>query len=322
MYFNKVSRCPAICITAALAVACAVLAGCSDQTQSSSASDGPVVAAAFYPLEEMVDAVAGGAVEVQALTPPGQSPHDLELTPKQVEDLSNASAVFYLGQGFQPQVEEAVAQLDDSVLKVDLLDSVDLLGVEGKLDGTQGETDGEVLASGKDPHVWVSPKNMAAMTDVVAATMQELVPTDKDDVAANASAYAAGMNELDKEFRAGLATCGSRTIVTSHRAFAYLAEDFGLEQVAIAGISPGVEPAPQTLAAVAAKAKADGVTTIYFENNLPSELSEVIAREVGATTDVLDPIESLSSQQLKDDANYAAIQKANLSALRKGLRCE
>jgi zinc transport system substrate-binding protein len=310
-----------IAITLVLALASAASCSSTDSSSDSAASATPQVAVAFYPIQEIVDSVAGDTVRVNDLTPPGQSPHDYELTPRQVAELSNAKAVFYLGQGFQPQLEAAVKKLDDSVLKVDLLDSVDLLPVVEQLPGTSGETDGEVLSSGMDPHIWVSPNNMAAMTNTVSETLKKILPEDSASFTSAASAYESKMTELADSFRGGLTTCESRTIVTSHRAFAYLAADYGLTQVSIAGITPEIEPDPQTLIAVAEKAKADNVTTIFFENNLPPRLSETIAREIGADTDVLDPIESVTEEQLSAGDTYSSIQQGNLSSLQKGLRC-
>lgn len=316
-------RRPLISFTLSVTLLVASLTACSDtdDTATSNPAGPPLVAVAFYPVQEIVQSVAGKTVKVDNLTPAGQSPHEVELTAGQVTNLSKAKAVFYLGQGFQPQIEAAVNTLDDSVLKVDLLDSVELLGLTDKLAGTAGETDGEELASGKDPHVWVSPKNMVAMTDTVTASLQKLLPSDSASFATGAATYDAKLAELTNSFTTGLKTCDSRTIVTSHRAFEYLSRDFDLVQVPIAGLSPDAEPDPKTLEAVAAKAKADKVTTIFFENNLPAKLSDTIAREVGATTDTLDPIESLTPEQLKDGTTYISIQERNLVSLRAALRC-
>ena len=100
-----------------------------------------------------------------------------------------------------------------------------------------------------------------------------------------------------------------------------MAAEYGLEQIAISGISPSDEPSAKTLEAVARAATKHHVTTIFFENNLPADLSKTIADEVGATTDVLDPVESLSRDQLSAHANYVSIMEMNLASLVKGLGC-
>ncbi|HOB80298.1 MAG TPA: metal ABC transporter substrate-binding protein, partial [Ornithinibacter sp.] len=99
-----------------------VLAGCGDGgTDGASGTDGAdrmPVTAAFYPLQFVAERVGGDLVEVSTLTKPGTEPHDLELTPKAVAQLSQAKAVLYLA-GFQPAVDDAVkTQAADAALDV------------------------------------------------------------------------------------------------------------------------------------------------------------------------------------------------------------
>lgn len=290
-------------------------------TAAASGGDTITVAAAFYPLEEVAGAVGGDEVDVVGLTPLGVGPHDLELTAEVGEQIAEADVIVYLGGGFQPSVEKAISELPESVVKIDVLDLVELLPVTPQLEGTEGEVDGEVLEGDIDPHVWVDPANMGIIAEALAEQLSEVVPDSAEAFASNAATYAAAMTTLGEEFATGLETCESRTIVTSHRAFEYLAQRFDLKQVSIAGISPDAEPSAQTLAAVAATAAADGVTVVFFEEQLPADLSETVAREIGATTDVLDPIETITEEDLDAGTTYSTIQQANLASLVAGLRC-
>jgi len=308
-----------------VALALSVIAACGSDDSSDSATPDTTatltIAVAFYPVEEIVRGVGGDGVQIVDLTPPGGAPHDLELTPQKVTDLEGADLVFYIGRGFQPSVEKALAGLPDNVIKVDLLDTVTLLPVTPQLAGTEGEVDGEVLEGNTDPHIWVDPANMITMTKAVEATLASAAPSEKAAFASNASDYVGELTALDGAFTTQLKTCESRTIVTSHRAFEYLANRYDLKQIPIAGISPDEEPDPKSLEAVAAAAKADGVTTVFFEEQVPKDLSETVAREIGATTDALDPIESITQDRLDAGTTYVSIQEANLASLVKGLRC-
>lgn len=279
------------------------------------------VAAAFYPLEEAARGVGGDLVVVNGITPPGQGPHDLQLEPKKVEDITAADVVFLLGRGFQPQVEAAAADAGDDTTVVDLLDSVELLPVDPQLEGTQGEVDGEVLDGDVDPHVWLDPARMITIVDAMVATLSELDPDHSGDYRANADAYLEDLTGLDAEYRASLADCESRVIVTSHRAFGYLADQYGLRQIPIAGVSPEAEPDPRTLEAIAEEAAAEGVTTIYLEELAPPDLAETVANEIGAELSLLDPIEGLTGEQIEDGTSYAAIMRENLERLVDGLGC-
>jgi zinc transport system substrate-binding protein len=284
---------------------------CSCSTTTPTASSGkPTIAVAFYPIEEIVRSIGGNAFDIVTLVPPGQEAHEYEPSARQVGDLQKARFVFYLGDGFQPDVEKAVDSLPSSIHKTDLLKSIDLLPITDALSGTDGELETEALSGGKDPHVWLDPQNMIAMTKVVASAL---------DV--DASAYIGQLQTLDDTFRTGLAQCRSQVIVTSHRAFEYLAHAYGLTQIPIAGISPTEEPSAKTLQAVSKAAKKNNVSTIFFEHNLPADLAKTVAGEIGAKTAVLDPLESLSKDQLDAGATYISVMMDDLTALRSGLGC-
>jgi zinc transport system substrate-binding protein len=303
-----------------------VVASCSGTSSSTSSEpttspDAITVAASFYPIEEIVRKVGGTYVNVVELTPAGEGAHDVQLTAKNLDALANASAVYYISDGFQPDVEKAVASLPDTVVPIDLLQSVTLLDVVAQLDGTEGETDGEVLASGKDPHVWLDPANMVAMTTAVADSLSQLKPEFATEFSAAAKSYIAELQALGSEIDTKLATCESRALVTSHRAFAYLAKRADLRQVAIAGVNPEEEPSAKSLEAIAAFAKANKVSTIFFETLLPADLAKTLADKVGAVADLLDPIEGISSEDLASGASYLTIQRDNLARLQKGLGC-
>lgn len=308
-------------ITALVLATSVLVASCGSDEPAKSSDAAITVVAAFYPLEEAARGVGGDLVTVTDLTPPGQGPHDLELQPAQMGIFETADVAIYLGRGFQPQVEAAIANSPDSLTRLDLLDRVGLLGVDDQLAGTSGEVDGEVLDGDVDPHVWLDPSRMVIMVDAITATF---VAVDPDNAAAyrdNAERYLTDLRGLDGEYRVALAECRSRVIVTSHRAFGYLADTYDLRQIPIAGISPDVEPDARTLEAIATEARAEGVTTIFLESIAPPALAETVAREIGAELDLLDPIEGLTQDQLDAGDTYASIMRGNLQRLVAGLGC-
>lgn len=286
-----------------------------DQTESLS------VVAAFYPLEEAARRVGGDRVDVVGLTPPGSGPHDLELTPRSAEQIEQADVIVYLSGGFQPAVEQALESVSADVSTLDVLEGMDLLAVEDGLAGTNGEVDGEELEGGLDPHVWVDPQRQVEIAASVASTLEAADPDGAEEYRANLADYQGELETLASEFDEGLAECESRVIVTSHRAFAYLADTYDLDQIAIAGISPDDEPDPQSLRAVADEARRSGVSVVFFEEAVPQGLSETVANEIGATTDFLQPVETITQPDLDAGIDYTAIQRQNLESLQDGLRC-
>lgn len=312
----------------AAALLAASLAACSSNDETS--SDGRLeVAAAFYPIDEIAQRVGGQLVDVVSLVPPGSEAHEFEPTPQQLADLENADVVFYLAD-FQPNLEKVIESLPDSVQKVNLLDGITMRQIGSSLPGTDDTDDtahtddtdhDEAEAGSDDPHVWLDPANMRIMAATVASVLGAASTTDAAAFEANTAAYTAELDALDDTFVAGLAQCDSEVLVTGHQAFGYLADAYGLTQVAIAGISPGEEPSAQTLEAIAEFASANDVTTIFFEENLPDDLARTLADEIGAATAVLSTLESLSSAQLDDGATYISVMEENLATLRASLGC-
>jgi zinc transport system substrate-binding protein len=279
-----------------------VLAGCSGPADGD-ARDRPVVVASLYPLAEAAERVGGDLVEVVNLTPPGVEPHDLELAADDLEEIVTADLVLYIGGGFQPAVEDAVAQADGVV--------VDVLAGLGSED--------DALAA--DPHVWLDPSLFERTVDRIADVLAELAPEDADAFREGAEAFARELRELDAEFREGLSSCRSRTIVVAHEAFGYLAAAYGLRQESIAGISPESEPNPARLAELKSLVEREGVTSIFAEELASPAVAETLAREAGVRVEVLDPIEGLTDERLAAGESYVPVMRRNLETLRSALGC-
>jgi zinc transport system substrate-binding protein len=135
---------------------------------------------------------------------------------------------------------------------------------------------------------------------------------------ANAAALRAELVALDAEYAAGLKSCTSRDLVTSHAAFGYLAARYDLHQESVTGLSPDEEPTPAALARVADFVKSEGVTTIFTETLVSDAVARAIAKEAGVGTAVLDPLEGLAAGV---EGDYLTVMRANLAVLRSGLGC-
>jgi zinc transport system substrate-binding protein len=287
-----------------------VLTACN--SASSGADDGTTsVVASFYPLEEAVSQVGGELVTVENLTPPGVEPHDLELAPDDIETIATADVLVYLGGGFQPAVEDALAETDGALL-VNALDAVDTVPAP------PGEAEEGLTV---DPHVWLDPARFEQVVEEVAGALSEADPANEATYRSNAEAYVAELATLDEEFRTGLSDCQRTTIVTSHEAFAYLADSYGLTEVAIAGLSPEAEPDAQQIADLLDLVEQQGVTTIFAEELVSPKVAETLANEAGIEVDVLDPLESLTDEQVEAGEDYVSVMRENLDRLRAALDC-
>ena len=267
----------------ALLLVAIVLTGCGGGDE---AGDGRTVVAAFYPLAWAAEEIAGDDFDVVNLTPAGAEPHDLELSARDVERVRDADVVFYLGQGFMPALEDALA---DHAHAVDLL-----------------------RGDGRDPHVWLDPVRLAAIAKTMAAELGD---------EARANDLVESLEQLDSELDHGLLNCERREIVTSHAAFGHLAAAYQLRQIALTGISPEGEPSPRALEELVAEVEDSGATTVFFETLVSPELAETVAREAGARTAALDPLEGLTDDDLAAGTDYLSVMRDNLATLRTALGC-
>jgi zinc transport system substrate-binding protein len=268
---------------------CLLLAGCGG---SAGAGGRERVVAAFYPLAYAAEQIGGTSIDVTNLTPPGAEPHDLEVSPGDVRQLREAELVLLLGHGFQPQLERAAGTRNGVVRLLD--------------------TPGLRRFPNGDPHVWLDPLRYATIATRIGAALHDADATDR---------FVARLRGLDRDYRRGLARCERTEIVTSHEAFAYLAQRYGLRQVAITGLSPEAEPSPRDLEDVIDLVRRTGATTVFFETLVSPRIAETVAREAGARTAVLNPIEGLTPAEQESGGDYFSLMRANLAALRAALGC-
>ena len=287
----------------ALALLALLAAGCSG---TGSADPRPQVLAAAYPFAWAAEQVAGPDARVTGLVRAGAEPHDVELSPRQIGAVEQASLVVYL-RGFQPAVDDAVRN-STRAARLDLTSVTDVQPLSNDLDDETG--------SGIDPHVWLDPQRMARVVAALADRLAAVDPSNAASYRSRADRTRVQLTELDRLFRQRLAACDRHELVTAHTAFAYLAGRYGLTQVGVTGLDPEGEPSPRRIAEVARYAREHDVTTIFFESRVDPKLAQTVAAEIGARTAVLDPVEGVAHG---DD--YLSVMRRNATALAEGLGC-
>jgi zinc transport system substrate-binding protein len=263
-----------------------VVAGCGADDEQAPHVPRDVVAS-FYPLAWAAEQLEAGVFDdVVNLTPPGVEPHDIELSPSDVETIHDAELVIYIGGGFQPALEEAVDSREGRSL--------------------------DLLRPGEDPHIWLDPRRFAQAVERIARS-----------VGGAGSAYdeIREVKTLDTEYRRGLADCDRRVLVTTHAAFGQLARRYGLTDLSLAGRSPESEPGPRELEELVEKVRTSGATTIFAEPLVSDGLAQTVAREADVEVATLDPIEGLSEERLAAGEDYLSVMRSNLTALRQALGC-
>ncbi|WP_329179117.1 metal ABC transporter substrate-binding protein [Streptomyces sp. NBC_01477] len=316
---------PATALVAA-ALALPALTACSGSSAAATGGDGKGggklrVTASFYPLEFLATRIGGSDVQVTDLTKPGVEPHDLELAPRQIAALQQADVIISL-HGLQPAVDDAIGQSGvkntvDAAALTRLEDHGTEVDGRRHTTGDNGTGGGSEEDAGSDPHIWLDPVRYAEVAKGVGKALAQADPAHSAAYAKNTDTLVARLGALDTEFRDGLKNRATDTFITTHAAFGYLAERYGLVEEAINGIDPESEPSAGRMKALLDLAGREHVTTVFFETLVSDKTARTVAGDLRLRTDVLDPIEGITPMSRGTD--YFAVQRANLQALKTAL---
>ncbi|MEV0040343.1 metal ABC transporter substrate-binding protein [Streptomyces sp. NPDC050804] len=316
---------PTATLAGAVTLGLVALSACSSSDAADKKSgDKLAVTASFYPMEFLAQQIGGDHVSVTTLTKPGVEPHDLELKPRQTAELGESDVIVYL-KGIQPAVDKAIDQSGvERIVDAASLTTLEKHGTEvGHVHGgdehaaDEHAAEEESTADGNDPHIWLDPVRYAEVAKGVGAALEKADPDNADTYRKNTDALVTKLGGLDTAFKQGLADTATKTFITTHAAFGYLAERYGLEQEAIAGIDPEAEPSPARIKELETIAEQDKVSTVFFETLASDRTAKTIAADSGLKTDVLDPLEGITDRSKGDD--YIEVMQANLAALEKAL---
>ena len=260
------------------------------------------ITTSFYPLAFLAETIGGQEVNVINLTPPGAEPHDFEPSTRDIAQLEFQDIILLNGGGLEGYVDKIKENIDSK--KTNLV-------VVGQ----------PLMSDLQDPHVWLDPILYKKEAEMVTAAFVQKDPIHAALYTTNMQGLAKELDALDVEFKQGLHSCTQKNIITSHKAFGYLAIRYGLHQITLAGLSPDQEPSTKTLTDVATFAKTNKINYIFFEELASPSIAETIAREVGAKILMLNPLEGLTQKDSVAGKNYITIQKENLKNLQIALSC-
>ena len=310
------------------------LPACNNMPAAS--GDKLVAYASVYPMYDFLREIGGEHVDARSIMPAGVEPHDWEPSTQDIINLENAELFVYNGAGLEHWVDRVVSTLKNQTLVVvNTSEKVRLL-VEDE-DGhedeeTHDDHDHEHRDhehdhdhhnhhdhGGVDPHIWLSIDNARAQTAAIAEALIMLDSDNADYYTERLEAYHAELIAIDTEYRTALADVSRRSIVVVHKAYGYLCYSYDLEQVSVLGFSPDSgDPAPPAMVEVEKFCRENDVKVIFFEGSDP-RIANAIASAVGATTDILTPIESLTQEDIENGENYLSLMRRNLAALVRAL---
>ncbi|MFV9511580.1 metal ABC transporter substrate-binding protein [Tepidibacillus sp. LV47] len=271
----------------------------------------------FYVLADFAKKIGGDYVEVTNMIPPGTEPHDFEPTPKQIAKLQEADLFVYNGTGFDEWVKKVIENNNGKMEVVNTTEGISLLTLNEE--ESHNHTEGDFHKGGIDPHVWLNPMNAMIQAEKIKDGLIKVDPSHQEVYTKNYEKLKQSFIELDQTYQNELKKAKTREIFVSHAAFGYLADRYQLKQVAIAGLTPSDEPSPKELAEIVNEAKKMKIKYILFEPLLESKYATTIMNEIGAKALTLNPIESLTKEEIEKGEDYFSIMKNNLEVLKTAL---
>lgn len=253
-----------------------LLSACNQSGPES--SDKPIIAVSIVPQATFVKEVAGDLVEVITMIPPGSSPETYSPSPKQLESFSRASIYFSIGVPSETaNILPKVTDLNPDMKIVDLAKHV-----------SEIYPDIEIAPGERDPHIWLSPKRVKVMIDVITDELSALDPTNEELYIENAERYKKQLDGVDEKIRESLSGLSSKMFIAYHPAFGYFADDYGLHMIALE--EEGKEAAPQTFKEIVDLAKENDIKVIFYQAEVDSRQSEAFAEEIGGRTEQIAPL--------------------------------
>ncbi|MEH7334847.1 metal ABC transporter substrate-binding protein [Neobacillus drentensis] len=300
-----------------------MVSGCSNtaSTKSEKTSEGSKklqIVTTFYPMYYFAKKVAGNSANVELLIPNGVEPHDWEPTAKDMAKIQDADVFIYNSQYFELWTEKVLKSINDTNLKV--VEASNGIKLMDALESEDEEEHGHSEhSSSKDPHVWLSPVLAQQEVNNIAKALEQADPQNKDQFQKNAEALNGDLADLDHLYKETIDKAKRKEFVTQHAAFGYLAKQYGLTQIPIAGLSPDVEPTLGKLTELTELTKKKNIKVIYFEEMTSSKVAETLAKEIGAKTEVFNPLEGLTKEEQQQGLDYIGVMKKNLDALKLSL---
>ncbi|KGP71703.1 metal ABC transporter solute-binding protein, Zn/Mn family [Pontibacillus yanchengensis] len=324
-----------------------------------SSNDKLTIYTTLYPLQDFAEKIGGEHVEVQSILPAGANPHTFEPTSKTMVNIAESDLFIYNGASLEAYAESISESLkNEDVTILEASDGVELIGHTHKEshgheeesheeeshgheeesheeeshgheeESHEGESHGHEEESheeeghdhgDKDPHVWLDPTKAIALAENIKAELASLKPEAKDDFEENFKKLEERLKNLDGQYHETIESKPQKKLLVSHAAYGYWEEAYGVEQVAIAGLSSTQEPSQQQLERIIEKSKKYDLEYVIFEQNITPKIAEVIQKEIGAESLRLHNLSVLTEEDIEDNEDYFSLMKQNLNTLEKAL---
>lgn len=286
----------------------------------------------IYPLEDFTKKIGGSYVEVQSIYPPNVDAHSYEPSTKDMINLADSDLFIYTGagiEGFAEKATEALKKEEVQILKA--AEGINLIEsshsdehhedenehseveehAESEAHEEEGHDHGEL-----DPHIWLDPVLSIDLANNIKNSLSELMPEHATEFETNFKQLKNELEKLDQEFKTTIESSKTRNLLVSHAAYGYWEKQYGIETIAITGLSPTQEPTQKELQAIIEESTEHNIHYVIFEQNVSPKIAKIIQEEIGAKSLTLHNLEAVTEDNIKQKDDYFSIMRRNLETIK------
>ncbi|WP_408009594.1 metal ABC transporter solute-binding protein, Zn/Mn family [Pseudalkalibacillus sp. A8] len=307
------------------------LSACGGEATNSSESEkepqGPneelKIFTTVYPLQFFTEQITGDQASVESILPPGSDTHTYEPTTKKMLKIAESNAFIYNGAGLESYANKISESIQSENVKI--LEASKGINLEEHVhnhEGEEGSHEDEHAGHNhgdQDPHVWLDPILSIQVAEHIKDLLVELKPEQEEVFNQNFEELKGKLEKLDQEFHLQLESLPENKIIVSHAAYGYWEKTYGIEQIAVSGLSPSTEPSQKEVQRIIETAEKHGLNHVFFEQNVTPKVADLVRKEIDAEAVRIHNLSVLTEEDIKNNEDYFTLMQHNLEELKKAL---
>jgi len=286
-----------------------IISSCSNESNNN--HQDLIIYTSIYPVQFLVEQIAGDVAEVKSIYPPGVDAHTYEPKTKEITAIANASLFFYIGGGMESFSETVAKALQQQPVK--------LVEISNQENLFLSANSNEQHQHDLDPHIWLDPSRMILIGEMIKNELINVSSENEAIFTQQFSELKKSLQKLDEDFQNTLSKKSNKKILVTHAAYRYWEERYDLEQIAISGLSSSDEPSQKELANITKLAIENNIQFVLFEQTSSNRIATIVQEHIGAKKLTIHPLEILTEKDIEEKHTYITLMYENLNTLDKSM---